>query len=202
MNKQEPNMVPYLGRLNAKEKAVIIYLMRAAGSQSSAIAHQGTLPFLPVREVVATLTLVADSHYPEGSGFGSYKRICKEMLVKLAEAYEDDVLHLGSGKSGPPVSWLMKLDSKKVYRRFGAHPERGKPLSFLPKEKVSVGVKWSLPKRSYVVDNDVLVTPCVALKRKTHIRDSLYNAAWDNWEVQVSAKCRHAVEIWLTENCQ
>jgi hypothetical protein len=85
----------------------------------------------------------------------------------------------------------MRLDNKKVYRRFGAHPERGKPLPFLQKQKATVGVKWSLPKKEYLPDRDVLVSPCVTLKPRSS----------NLWEVTVSTKCRHAVENWLMDNC-
>jgi len=188
MNKlPTPNMVPYLGRLSAKEKAIIIYLMRAAGSK---IAAPGTLPFLPVNSVVNKLTIVANCTIGEWT---KYVRSSKEILVKLAEVVDRQ------GPHGDFVAtWLMKLDSKKVYRRFGAHPERGKPLSFLPKEKVSVGVKWSLPKKDYVVDHDVLVAPCVTLKR----HGGKDGGKSPMWEVTCKAKCRHAVEVWLLEQCQ
>ena len=190
MNKlPTPNMVPYLGRLSAKEKAIIIYLMRAGGSK---IAEAGTLPFLPVMGIVNVLNVTA-SMKRDSTEFGKYVRSAKEILVKLAEVVD---------RQGPygefVATWLMKLDSKKVYRRFGSHPERGKPLSFLPKEKVSVGVKWSLPKKDYVIDHDVLVAPCVTLKR----HGGKDGGKSPMWEVTCKAKCRHAVEIWLLEQCQ
>ena len=84
----------------------------------------------------------------------------------------------------------MILDPVKVHRVFGAHPERGKPLSILPKVKVTVGKKHR--KGEWVDDTDVLVTPCVKLKRQGK----------ESWQVTVAANCRPAVELWLMANCR
>lgn len=86
----------------------------------------------------------------------------------------------------------MLLDDSKVYKRFGRHPEYGKALPFLPKEKVTVGVRWSLPKKNYVPDDDVLVTPTVSL---TKIKPGL-------WRVACMKKHWTRTEAWLIEYCR
>jgi len=116
-----------------------------------------------------------------------YARIAKEILVKLSEARDD--------RKGVAV-FRMCLNVKKVYRHFGRNPEKGKPLNFLPKERVTVGVKYSLPKKDYVPDKDVLVAPCVKLKLVE--KGPLQRV----WEVTVLERCRPAVELWLQQNCQ
>ncbi len=182
------NMTKYLDRLTVSEKAVIVYLannLPAPGFQlPKTDFHQGLVPFLPVRDVIYWLRQMIyvgpDIDY-EGK---RYRRLCLGILAKMTEDMEQDT---------GTTTFLMKLNDKKVYRRFGLHPERGKPLPFLSKEKVTVGVKWSLPKKDWIPDKDVLVSPCVTLQRI--VRDG------GMWEVKVSKKCYHAVQHWLYENC-
>lgn len=84
------------------------------------------------------------------------------------------------------------LTDVKVYKRFGRKPELGRALPFLPKKKVTVGVRWSLPRKDYVPDTDVLVTPSVALKRLSK----------DFWEVQCDAVHWPKVQSWLCDWCR
>ena len=87
---------------------------------------------------------------------------------------------------------IMYLDDAKVIRHFGARPEIGKLMSCLPKKRVSVRIKWSLTKLDYVVDDDVLVRPTVALKC----------LGKGKWEVLVAEEHRSYAELWLLDNCQ
>ena len=86
---------------------------------------------------------------------------------------------------------IMYLNDAKVIRHFGSHPERGRLIRGKVK-KVTVGVRWSLPKRDYEVDDDVLVRPTVALKC----------LGKGKWEVQVEAQYRQLAEQFLIDNCQ
>ena len=186
------NMVKYLEILTVKEKAVICYLANHLPSLDYELPktdfHQGLLPFLPVKEVIAWLRNAAGLGVHLSFEAGIYKRTALSILSKMQPDLEPDV-----GSS----SFLMKLDNKKVYRAFGPHPERGKPMNFLQKQQVTVGVKWSLPRGQYIADRDVLVSPCVMLKRVT------IGGAGNShvWEVNVSRKCRAAVESWLMDHC-
>lgn len=92
----------------------------------------------------------------------------------------------------PQKSFRIWLNDIKVYKRFGRKPELGRPLPFLPKKKVTVGVRWSLPRKDYVPDTDVLVTPSVALKRLSK----------DFWEVQCDAAHWPKVQNYLCEVCR
>ena len=82
------------------------------------------------------------------------------------------------------------LNPAKVYKLFGNNPERGKPLSFLPKEEVVTGMRWSNFAKSYKPYKE-LVSPCVALRQ---LKGNLY-------EVKVKKNCRYSVEHWLLQNC-
>jgi hypothetical protein len=147
----------------------------------------GTLPFVAVSKAVNVLESVAMGSLITDQ-WKAYARIAKEILVKLSEARDD--------RKGQAV-FRMRLNDKKVYRHFGRNPEKGKPLSFLPKEKVTVGVKYSLPKKDYVPDKDVLVAPCVTLKPM--VKGPLLERVW---EITVLERCRPAVELWLMQNCR
>ncbi len=181
----EPNLVPYMGRLSQKEKAVLLHLVHHLYDEKH--HHQGTLPFISLNTAVGVLELVTRGGYASEQ-WKAYTRIAKEILVKLSEAREN--------RTGSSI-FLMRLNDKKVFRHFGRNPEKGKPLNFLPEVKVTVGVKYSLPKKDYVPDKDVLVAPCVKLRPMEKGR--ILNR---QWEVTVLERCRPAVELWLQQNCQ
>ena len=169
---QAPNLVPYMSILTANEKAVLCNVLNYGHNEG---IHQGVLPFVShAKAVVRLATQITRS---------TNTRIFRQIQSKLVGADSNFV---------QSVRFSMRLDDIKVYRRFGPHPERGKPLPFLGKEKVTVGLKFSLPKRAYVPDKDVLVSPCVTLKRQSQ----------GLWQVEVLARCQATVEDWLITNCQ
>jgi hypothetical protein len=214
---QKANMVKYLDRLTANEKAVICFLgnnfPRLHYDLPKTEFHPGLLPFVDVKEVIHWLKKIhgyylanwEDSknpipHLPPPAGpagaeynFYKYKRIAVQILAKLADACEDD--------KGVEI-FRLYLDSRKVYRHFGSEPERGLPLNWLPKVRVTVGQRWSLPKKAFIPDKDVLVAPCVMLRYiKAYEHQAAPSGTLGIWEVNVSRQCRPAVENWLLETC-
>jgi hypothetical protein len=187
MTKPKVNLVKYMNRFDAKDKAVLCLMISHHGPLEFADIHQGLLPFLNVDVICQSLTM-ATLH----AGDQKQKNYAKRLLAKIQEVWESKV-----DDNFPKSSFVMQLDTAKVYRHFGNHPEYGKPLNHLPKVKVTVGKRWSLPKKAWVDDRDVLVTPCVTLKRKLLAGER----ARSLWEVTVLAKCRYAVEMWLLDNC-
>lgn len=177
----EQNMVPFMERLSKKERLAICFMCSNSEHFQHEI-HPGMLPFISAAKVVQHLERL-EWLMQSGAGWDvKYKRICRSVLGKLADARND----------GSKCVFRMWLNTKKVYKQFGRSPERGKPLPHLPKMKVTVGVKWSLPKRQWLPDKDVLVTPAVALKP----------IGGGNWEVSTLACYRVEVEQWLQQNCR
>jgi hypothetical protein len=174
----EPNLVKYLPRLSRNEKAVLLKFLREVPNGEH--HHEGTLPFVAVSKAIYAIKHLKDCNFITDK-WKAYQRISRVILTKLTSQPD--------GHNGNAI-FFMRLNPKKVYRHFGAHPERGKPLNFLPKERVTVGVKFSLPKKAWVPDNNVLVAPSVALKKRG-----------DLWEVTVMERCRDRVEAWLQQNC-
>lgn len=173
---QASNLVPYMQLLTPNEKAVLCGLLNVFNNTQE--YHQGMLPFVDRgRALLAVGRIDADTE--KGT------RIFRQILTKLTTGEP-------ARTATSYVRWSMRLDDLKVYRRFGPHPERGKPLPFLGKERVTVGMKFSLPRGAYVPDKDVLVSPCVTLKRQSQ----------GLWQVEVLARCQHTVEEWLITNCQ
>lgn len=89
------------------------------------------------------------------------------------------------------------LDNQKVLRRFNGHPERGAACYALPKKRVTVGVKWSLPKKDYVPDDDVHVTPHVALKFLKRYPNGL-----SKWQVIAAKEHLPKAVEWLLSTCK
>ena len=86
---------------------------------------------------------------------------------------------------------IMYLNDAKVVKFFGCRPELGRALSSVIVKRVTVGVRWSLPKLKYEPDDDVLVRPTVALKC----------LGKGKWEVHVEAQYRQLAEQFLIDNC-
>jgi len=84
----------------------------------------------------------------------------------------------------------MYLNDAKVTRHFGKRPDLGKPIKGFIK-KVTVGVRWNLPKGCYEPDDDVDVAPTVALKC----------VGRGKWQVFVEEQYRGHVETWLLDKC-
>jgi hypothetical protein len=162
------NLTKYYGGLTRTERVILCELLKP---RYPAI-HLGSLVFVPLDIAVGALHEAWSPHQRS-------ERTIRQLLGKLPNK---NVTH---------ETFIMCLDDKKVYRRFGRNPERGKPLSHLPKVKVTVGFKWSLPKLSWIPDRDVLVTPTVALRQQ---RKGI-------WLVTVTSNCRALAEQWLFEHC-
>lgn len=90
------------------------------------------------------------------------------------------------------MTHTMELDAKRVLKQFGPRPELGKAMPCLPKKRVTVGLRWSLPKQAYVPDDDVLVARRVALQ----------HVAGNTWRVLCEEEAHWpAVKAWLRINC-
>lgn len=87
---------------------------------------------------------------------------------------------------------IMYLNDGKVAKFFGAHPERGRLIPGGSVRKVTVGVRWSLPKLDYEPDDDVLVRPFMAL----------ICLGRGKWEVKVDPAFRELAMCWLMDKCQ
>ena len=86
---------------------------------------------------------------------------------------------------------ILYLNDKKVVRRFGGNPERGIRLPAVSK-RVTVGVRWSLPRKKYEPDDNVLVNPIIALKSKGKGR----------WELICEPVYSRQAEQYLEANCK
>jgi len=88
------------------------------------------------------------------------------------------------------VSFTRYLDDRKVLKFFGTRPWMGKRLPGKVK-RVTVGVRWSLPKKDYVPDDNVLVQPCVVLSP----------LGKGKWRVTVEDQFREEADRYLSDNC-
>lgn len=87
------------------------------------------------------------------------------------------------------VSFTMHLIDAKVVKVFGTKPWLGRRLPHL--KRVTCGVKWSLPKRDFIPDEDVMVHPTVKLDP---VRRGF-------WRVTVAKKYKQEAELFLIDSC-
>lgn len=113
-------------------------------------------------------------------------------MLKLSR--QRKVRHLAERCKGmmskPEAGLVMPLDDALVLKYFGKRPDLGRRLTGAT-TKVTVGVKWSLPKLAWVDDDDVTVNFTVALHRLTD----------GQWGVLVDDRCRDQALEWLQQHC-
>src|ERR1043166_6941849 len=127
----DENMVKYWRRFDDLEQQILCHMLRQWGiTPGCQQATKASLHLLSVKSVTDTLWRIG---YESPRCDQRYKRKAKEYLVKLQDAYNHN--------ASATETFIIHLNSVKVHRVFGAHPERGKPLSILPKVKVTVGKK-------------------------------------------------------------
>jgi hypothetical protein len=171
------NMVRVMHLLSPEEQAVICRLLiDCKACKEYRNIHRGSLPFVDVDAVVRHLYCATGLHY----------RYAKKILSKLGKVFPGFVFTAST--SGPAG---VELDDAKVYRCFGSTPSRGVIIPILPKAKVTAGLKWSLGKKGYVADKDVMVNPTAAL----------YRAEPGYWEVHADKKHMDIVLQWLKAHC-
>src|ERR1041385_5038548 len=123
----DENMVKYWRRFDDLEQQILCHMLRQWGiTPGCQQATKASLHLLSVKSVCDTLWRIG---YESPRCDQRYKRKAKEYLVKLQEICDRTL-------STFTDTYTMILDPVKVHRVFGAHPERGKPLSILPKVKV------------------------------------------------------------------
>ncbi len=165
--------------LFSQEDRAILRFQLVQNMPKHANLHAGLLPFVQLTEIAMALdTSLARRGVPDQPYVAS--RRLKQLRNKL------DAIVVGSRDK-----LLLKLDDGKVVKRFGVHPERGKPFPWLPPRAVKMQAISDHPMVS--VDEDrISVAPCVALVPHGHRM----------WEVQCEAQYRQRIETWLLDYCR
>lgn len=165
-----------IGSLTEVEKLHLITILNEYG-ELNYVVHPGLLPFVSVDKVFfafSRATFVSISK--NGKAFRA------RMLSKLRYLYVMD----------DSVTWPMYLNPRKVVKRFGSNIGKGVRIAGLPKKRVTVGVKWSLPKRQHIPDDDVHVDPMVLIK-PTPVKG--------HFLITCEARHRPAVSSFLADHC-
>lgn len=173
-HKHKPvQMMKVIGKLSAKEQAVCCFALQTYNAERFGMVHRGLLPFVNVDDVVDALDLTTDS------------RLIKALSSKLTQ------LVPSASNRGWDVMTL-RLDDAKVVKRLGLHPERGVTLPMMAKKKVTAGLRWSLPKKDYEPNPDVMVRPHFQLKCRSK----------GVWELCCNPQHIRVVELWLIDFCR
>jgi hypothetical protein len=149
----EQTMALYLPKFRHTEKVVICAAVRQFSSIKD--CHIGMFALLSPRTVLMSLTLRRVEIGKDGVGY----RLITELIQKvigLFPTYHKD----GS------TTFAAYLSENKVWKHTNrTNTIQGVDIKFkTPQKKVTVGVKWSLGKRDYVPDTEVLVDPVMNLK--------------------------------------
>ena len=143
----ERTLAKHLEQFDKKDMAVIKWVLNQTNWLGYQV-HDGLLPFVDGNKVLRAIY-----HYNTDSGHPMSRRLAK-VGQQLKELYKLENV----------ATFEMKLIDRLVAKRFGPHPERGVKIPLAPKKRVTVGVRWCLPKRDFEPDDDVLVSPHVVLR--------------------------------------
>jgi hypothetical protein len=185
--KVEPTMTAYISALTAEDMSICTF---AVNQHNDANQIQiGALPFIPLRVVVDCLLRM-----------GKRRHLAIAEKLKVIQHDDTDVYN----KTRMSVSVIMMtLNDRKVMKRFGIHPEDGVKIPLVEKVKVTVGVKYSLPVKDYIPDDDVLVSPIMTLRRQSTPFDKA-GAKFGHlgrWQVTCATRYKQHVMDFLTTNC-
>jgi hypothetical protein len=165
-------LAKHLDLFDQKERLVLCHVLNSTTPKvMDTEVHLGLLPFIKVEAAYEALLAFT------GTKGG--------IIVRLTNRVKD-LFDLGD-----IAQWDMALVDYKVLKRFGAHPERGHIIQYAAKKRVTVGMKWSLPKKTYIPDDDVLVAPHVTLKKVGKVQ----------WRIRCEARYAEMVENYLVDHC-
>ena len=173
-------LAAHFDKFNKTEKGVMMFALNCRIDKQVEV-HLGLLPFITVNDVKMSLSLLLQH--------GTKWRRAHEVMRKL------DSLYFIPGNT---VRFVRYLDDRKVAKRFGSHPERGKAIPMVASKRVTVGVRWNLGLRDkdgnqgdYEPDDSVLVRPRVVLECLGKGR----------WQVIVEKHYANAVDNYLMQFC-
>lgn len=137
--------------LTKMDRAVLLMLVNAESpinvDDGTPEVHMGTLPFVTISRAQRVLKRSITGK--------EWKAFHLKLLKKLGGVSVDTSKTMQIG---------MTLRHKKVVKRFGDAKGRGLRIPFTQAFLTTAGLKWSLPKRSYVPDNEAKVFPMFNLK--------------------------------------
>ena len=171
MSTHKPATMLKVWHLLSQEDRAVVCFQLVQNSPKHSHVYAGILPFVTLEDVITALDVSLLKN--------SVRRV-KEIRSKLnAVAF------------GNEDQLVLKLNDGLVAKRFGNHPERGKPFRWLGPRRVDLQPVSDSPmhKSTSIVE----VVPCVALIPTGQ-------SGW--WRVQCDAKYRQRVEEWLIDYCR
>ena len=164
-------------RLDAREKLALCFAINKLDSGLGYDVHPGNLMFVKNSTLVGVAALAIND--PEIKG----NKIFRVIWAKLREELE--------------TSFSMYLNAAKLMKRYGHRLnslDGGKSIDIelpMKKVKVTVGLKWSLPKKDWEPDDDVHVSHRVVIV-PTNRRGE--------FRIYVAERHRNYCERWLLDN--
>lgn len=181
----EQSLAPFIRDLSRNERAHLCFCLVTAAElgrmdDKFKQLHLGILPMVSVDDAILSLSFIDALPIFSGGRRNAFRLQLRDKLKQLA------------GKERATTEkFAIALDDGKVVKRFGANLRRGIPLKGHTK-RVTAGLKWSLPKKSYVPDDDATVVHHFTLVK-------LANGLW---EVAVNYRFKQDVERYLVDCCQ
>jgi len=173
-----PNMVAYISKLDAGDKAIICAAIRQYSHDFRNLdVHPGMLPFISIKHVVACVNLKCHNSQ------GQYLRAHTSVLNKLESHKWGPPLVFNGTK---PIKLLRKLDDGLVAKRLGIHPDRGVPIPGLAAVIKRPRDRKMFEKATDAYDNQ---HPMMTLTRLTE----------GMWQISCPEQYQHYVDMWCLD---
>lgn len=171
------SLAQYLDQFTKQEKSILVAATKRHIPGMGEF-HLGMLPLLSITNARIAIAMWRVEHDP---AFKSH----------LLTALHHKLTTMSPGMiDRNNVSFLLWLNPQKVMKVLGNNPRRGVAFK-APLKKVTVGMKWSLPKRDYVPDTDVLVKPMMKVIPNSN----------GSYTITVDKKYHQAAMDYLVDNC-
>lgn len=180
-HKFKTNLTHYYPKLTPNERGLLCAAIRSTSDDYKDI-HLGLLPFIPRVVAIACLQIMSNAVANNGT---NRRRVYLKLLIKLGE-------HDFADQQRKSARFHMMLDDGLVAKKLGTSLDRGVPIPGTLKRRVTAGVKWSLPKRAYVPDDNVMV----------HDMMLLHPITKGMWRIECPENRIRQVELYLMDNCQ
>lgn len=171
-----PTLRLYMDRLDRQDKALLVRLINEAAVLGSE-CHLGMLPFVTMGQAAMTMRVSGNT----------------KAIRRLANKLETWNWVAGDDETSVVTFSIWAMD-EQIIHQFGPHPELGVrlPGGYIPKIKVTAGLKWSLPKRDYVPDENVMVDPMIKLTPNLTLQNC--------WTVTCPTRFKHIVAGWFVDH--
>lgn len=187
MTEQIETLAKYLPRLSREDQMIIVNVLNRDSVKYHHV-HRGMLTFIPLQHVALLLADCRRSTTGEPGPLGAGQRRYAQILSKLGWPSPSKTEH---------ATFYIYLDTNKVFKRFGKHPELGKAIPG------AVPIKRKRDRKMFERKTDAYDTHPPRMVLTPYPAPQWSNGCGlEQWRCEVPHRYRDQAHTWLTEFCR